>query len=602
MSKLPGDHANKGEGLNRHKPSRKRNRKAKSFSGREGNKRPDENVDAIRNPENSNGKAGRRNFGRGNSGFDRNGRTAGSSGNDMAVDATGAGRRDGRPGVGKNTRPDIYRHDNADRAFGGQGSLGRTSGQDRRSAYPGATEKPFEDSGSKSRSKNRNRKRGERGRGRPLNDEERLARSLRQPPQRAPDVAYQPSAVLNSTNDGNILSAKDTAGDRARSPAKHNAKQKDSRSDERGLQGGKRAAEIKRHRVEPYAALDLGTNNCRLLVALPQERGRFRVIDGFSRIVRLGEGLGQSGSLSEEAMDRALDALKICSEKLISHNIRRHRLIATEACRQADNGEVFLERVRNETGMKLEIIDRETEAHLAAEGCGALMDRKADAAVLFDIGGGSSELVLVNRRHRRMKVSEQIVSWTSLPVGVVTLAERHGGKHVDHKVFASMIDEVKEHIQAFEGRDELRRLWKNGRVHLLGTSGTVTTLAGIHLGLARYERRLVDGVWLNAADIDRVVKELLLMNYEQRAASPCIGKERADLVMAGCAILEAIRQTWPSDKLRVADRGLREGILTQMMERDAAWLPAKANRWRRNRNVNRHNRTSAGNEKNGQEA
>ncbi len=369
---------------------------------------------------------------------------------------------------------------------------------------------------------------------------------------------------------------------------------------------GNRAEKMRRQlestEFEPYAALDLGTNNCRLLVALPQERGRFRVIDGFSRIVRLGEGLGQSGQLSEGAMDRALEALKICSEKLISHNIRRHRLIATEACRQAENGQLFLERVRNETGMKLEIIDRETEAHLAAEGCGALMDRKADAAVLFDIGGGSSELVLVNRRHRKMRISEQIVSWTSLPVGVVTLAERHGGRHVDHKVFASMIDEVKEHIDAFEGRDELRRLWKNGRVHLLGTSGTVTTLAGIHLGLARYERRLVDGVWLNAGDIDRVVKELLLMNYEQRAASPCIGKERADLVMAGCAILEAIRQTWPSEKLRVADRGLREGILTQMMERDAAWLPTKTNRWRRNRAGNRHSRPTGSNEKGGQES
>jgi len=333
---------------------------------------------------------------------------------------------------------------------------------------------------------------------------------------------------------------------------------------------------------EPYAALDLGTNNCRLLVALPQEKGRFRVIDGFSRIVRLGEGLAHSGRLSDAAMDRSIEALKICSEKLMSHGIKRHRLIATEACRQAENGQLFLDRVRSETGMTLEIIDRETEAHLAAEGCGALMDKKADAAVLFDIGGGSSELILVNKRIKKKRLADQIVSWTSLPIGVVTLAERHGGQVVNKEIFRNMINEVKGYLAKFEGRDELARLWKNGRVHLLGTSGTVTTLAGIHLKLPRYERRLVDGLWLNAKQIDVVVEDLLAMDYKQRANSPCIGSERADLVMAGCAILEAIRQTWPSDRLRVADRGLREGILTQMMDRDSAWLAPKEGRKRRN--------------------
>lgn len=344
-----------------------------------------------------------------------------------------------------------------------------------------------------------------------------------------------------------------------------------------------------------YAALDLGTNNCRLLIALPQEKGRFRVIDGFSKIVRLGEGLAHTGKLSDEAMDRAVEALKVCATKLGNHNVRLKRLIATEACRQADNGDEFLERVLKETGLKLEVINRETEARLAAEGCGALIDKKADAGVLFDIGGGSSELILVNRRGGRKRVADQIVAWTSLPVGVVTLAERYGGKLVTREVFKSMVSEVRQMLEEFPGRHDLGRLWKHGRVHLLGTSGTVTTLAGIHLKLTRYDRRLVDGLWLSDKEIDAVLESLLGMNYQQRAASPCIGKERADLVMAGCAILEAIRITWPARRLRVADRGLREGILTQLMDRDGAWVRPKKGRWPRKRgNAVKNNKTAGG--------
>ncbi len=401
------------------------------------------------------------------------------------------------------------------------------------------------------------RRRNRRKNGRFNSGGDQMQRHLRQPVKPAPNVAYSPKQDDGIEAQPNV--SKEGQG---------NFKKP-------------RHAQPKRRDQNLFAALDLGTNNCRLLVAVPQEKGRFRVIDGFSRIVRLGEGLAHSGKLSDDAMDRAVQALKICAEKMISHDIKRHRLIATEACRQASNGEEFLKRVKQETGMDLEIIDRQTEAYLAAEGCGALMDRKADAAVLFDIGGGSSELVLVNRQGRKKRIADQIVSWTSVPIGVVTLAERHGGKTVNKEVFQAMISEVREFLDRFEGRDELARIWKNGRVHLLGTSGTVTTLAGIHLGLPKYERRLVDGLWLSANEIDKVIQDLLAMDYKQRASSPCIGNERADLVMAGCAILEAIRQTWPSNRLRVADRGLREGILTQLMDREAAWLPSKSGRWRR---------------------
>jgi exopolyphosphatase/guanosine-5'-triphosphate,3'-diphosphate pyrophosphatase len=321
-----------------------------------------------------------------------------------------------------------------------------------------------------------------------------------------------------------------------------------------------------------YAALDLGTNNCRLLVAVPGRPGQFRVIDAFSRIVRLGEGLAASGRLGEAAMDRAVQALAICADKLATRPGARRRLVATEACRAAANGEEFLARVERETGLTLEIIERQTEARLAVSGCGSLVERGTDAVVLFDIGGGSSEIALVDvSRRRSPHLADHIVAWTSLPVGVVSLAERFGGREVTRGTFVAMVDEVRGMIDAFAGRGALGGLAAGSRFHLLGTSGTVTTLAGVHLDLARYDRRRVDGLWMSDGEVDAMVERLLGWDFAARVANPCIGADRADLVLAGCAILEAIRQVWPAPRLRVADRGLREGILTELMAGDGVW-------------------------------
>ena len=317
-----------------------------------------------------------------------------------------------------------------------------------------------------------------------------------------------------------------------------------------------------------YAALDLGTNNCRLLVARPAGES-FRVVDAFSRIVRLGEGVSATGSLSEAAISRALGALAVCRDKISLRGVARTRLIATEACRAAKNGEDFRARVSEEVGLDLEIVDRETEATLAATGCTPLVDPESEGVILFDIGGGSSELVRLDRSEfsGRGPPKPVIRSWVSLPVGVVTLAERHGGKRVTREVFEGMVTEVNALIAGFAAihRTDLACM------HMLGTSGTVTTIAGVHLDLPRYDRRRVDGCWLRDDQVTAVVERLLGMSYEERVANPCIGFERADLVLAGCAILEAIRRAFPCNRLRVADRGLREGMLVQMMRADGAW-------------------------------
>lgn len=326
------------------------------------------------------------------------------------------------------------------------------------------------------------------------------------------------------------------------------------------------------HDLPVFAALDLGTNNCRLLVAVPGRPGQFRVIDAFSRIVRLGEGLGASGRLSDVAMNRAVEALKICGDKLRSRKIEDARLVATEACRAAANGEEFLSRVHSETGLTLEIIDRRTEARLAVSGCGSLVERETDGVVLFDIGGGSSEIALIDVRGQRSpRLASHIVAWTSMPVGVVTLAEKFGGREVTREIFAAMVAHVRGLLDAFVERNRLDHLRNGGRFHLLGTSGTVTTLAGVHLDLERYDRRRVDGLWMDRESVDGMVERLLGWDFQQRVANACIGADRADLVLAGCAILEAIREEWPSERLRVADRGLREGILSELMGDAGVW-------------------------------
>jgi len=329
---------------------------------------------------------------------------------------------------------------------------------------------------------------------------------------------------------------------------------------------------VARHSGAPdrrtYAALDLGTNNCRLLVARPTADS-FRVIDAFSRIIRLGEGVSLSGLLSEAAIARAVDALRVCRDKMLNRGVTRARLIATEACRAAANGAVFLARVRQDVGIDLEVVDRETEAMLAATGCTPLMDPRVSNVLLFDIGGGSSELVRLGRSAPAEggPPVPKIRAWASLPVGVVTLAERHGGVTVDRALFETMVAEVAVFVQRFAAEHG----GTEADMHMLGTSGTVTTICGVHLGLRRYDRRQVDGCWMNDGEVTTVLEQLLAMSYEERVANACIGRERADLVLAGCAILEAIRRTFPCARLRIADRGLREGMLVQMMRDDGVW-------------------------------
>jgi exopolyphosphatase/guanosine-5'-triphosphate,3'-diphosphate pyrophosphatase len=312
-----------------------------------------------------------------------------------------------------------------------------------------------------------------------------------------------------------------------------------------------------------YGAIDLGTNNCRLLIARPTDGG-FTVIDAFSRIVRLGEGLSHTGELSKDAMDRAVGALGVCAEKLRRRNVSLSRSVATEACRRAANGEEFAERVHAETGIVLDIIEPAEEARLAVLGCHKLLEPGDGPALIFDIGGGSTELVLIDQAEGATRIR----AWWSAPWGVVSLTESEGKEALEGpdriKAYKRMRERARRAFANFatmlpEKREDIR---------LLGTSGTVTTLASVHLALPSYDRRAVDGLHVPIEAMQKISGMIAGMDYDERSSLPCIGSERADLVVAGCAILEAIMEIWPARNLGVADRGIREGILRSLMARD----------------------------------
>ncbi len=342
------------------------------------------------------------------------------------------------------------------------------------------------------------------------------------------------------------------------------------------------------------AAIDIGTNNCRLLIAR-QTGDDFDVIDAFSRVVRLGEGVALTGELSQKAMDRTIEALRICARKMRRHKGVRVRVVATEACRRARNGRAFVDRVRRETGLRIDVISTEDEARLAVAGCAPLTDPEAEHLLVFDIGGGSTELIWVNlstvppsRRRslvralapagrgrpkdsaRARAAEAHIAGWISIPLGVATLYDQFTGFGDEYAQFEKMRKAFSDGLESFAANGFAPTPDRLSRLQLLGTSGTVTTLAGVHLGLPRYDRTKVDGLWVGSKSLFDVTSKLLTAGISGRSAIPCIGADRAEFLMSGAAILNAIMMTWPSPRVRVADRGLREGLLYSLMQTTGA--------------------------------
>jgi exopolyphosphatase/guanosine-5'-triphosphate,3'-diphosphate pyrophosphatase len=322
-----------------------------------------------------------------------------------------------------------------------------------------------------------------------------------------------------------------------------------------------------------YAALDLGTNNCRLLIASPHRGGdgasSIRVFDSFSRVVRLGEGVSATGVLSDDAMERTIAALKACQKKLSKYRVTNARFVATEACRRASNGQSFLNNVRDEVGIDIDIISSEEEARLAFRGCSSLLTETAKRAIVFDIGGGSTELMWidVDRVRSGDDTVHPISDWLSIGFGVMNLADKFGGSDFADMAFTDMVDFLIGQMKPFDDSNGITDIIGDTPVQLLSTSGTVTTLAAIHLDLPRYDRSRIDGITLDISDIRATVQKLLAMRPSGRFNHPCIGPDRADFILSGCAIFEAISTLWPTMQITIADRGVREGIILSLMNR-----------------------------------
>jgi exopolyphosphatase/guanosine-5'-triphosphate,3'-diphosphate pyrophosphatase len=311
------------------------------------------------------------------------------------------------------------------------------------------------------------------------------------------------------------------------------------------------------------AAVDIGTSNCRLLVARPDQL-EFQVVDSFSRVVRLGEGVKETNVLLESAIDRTIEALEICAGKMSKNRVTFSRVVATEACRKAKNRDEFVDRVKSETGISIEIITSQEEAELALLGCSPLFDNKIDNTMVFDIGGGSTELIWTSRRNDQAIQSVQSVS---IPVGVINFKDKYGGDRFDDGIYEAMIASCISSFDKFSILDDVVNKIDAGIMELLGASGTVTTLAAIHLGLKRYSRNRVDGVFLQFSDLKKITRSLSKMSFKERSDQASIGLDRADLMVPGCAILEAICCKFPIGSLRVADRGVREGILFNLIQK-----------------------------------
>ncbi|PHR57967.1 MAG: exopolyphosphatase [Robiginitomaculum sp.] len=321
-----------------------------------------------------------------------------------------------------------------------------------------------------------------------------------------------------------------------------------------------------------FGVIDLGTNNCRLLIARSRPNG-FQVVDSYSNVVRLGAGLATTGRLSEESMDAAVKAIAVCAHKMKAKSVKRWRCIATQACRAASNGEEFMARVKRETGLTFETISPRVEARLSVMGCVNIIDHNKDVALVIDIGGGSTELSWVDVRRLKSESGARlhrppISAWASLPIGVVNLSELYPENPDD---LAGWYDEMKacvlKHIQEQGCEKRFVNTFKEGRGHLVGTSGTITSLASVYLKLPYYQRNKIDGIWMETDNLINTARHLSSISLSERQKEPCIGEDRATMLVAGCAIVDVITELWPTEKTRVADRGLREGMLMGLMNK-----------------------------------
>jgi len=306
------------------------------------------------------------------------------------------------------------------------------------------------------------------------------------------------------------------------------------------------------------ATIDVGSNTVRLLVADAGEASAWRVLDEAQQVTRLGEGLAAAGVLGEAPAARTLAVVRAYAERGRRAGAARVRIVATSAVREAANGRAFAATIERATGVALRVVSGEEEARLTLLGVRRGLGDPAGALVVCDIGGGSTEYILAE--------GARVRALASLRLGVVPLAERFAfPEAVDRARYDALRAEVRGRLER-----ELPTPFRGARgARLVGTAGTVTTLAALDLGLARYDAARVQGHRLGRAAVEAQLRRLGALPVAARGALPCLEPGRADLIVPGVAIVQATLDCLGAEALTVSDWGLREGILLDALEGDA---------------------------------
>lgn len=308
------------------------------------------------------------------------------------------------------------------------------------------------------------------------------------------------------------------------------------------------------------ATIDLGTNTVRLLVVDLARDGSWRTVDHHQRVTRLGEGLTATGVLGTAPMKRTAEVVAEYVERALTAGARDVRIVATSAVRDAANGRAFAAMVGRATGRRVEVVSGEEEARLTVLGVQHALPSLTGTIVAFDIGGGSTEYIRAS--------NGAVAGAVSLRLGVVPLTERFpftGG--VDWHAYALLARHVAERLE----HEVPVALVESPVDHLVGTAGTVTTLAALDLGLAAYDAGRVQGHRLTRASVDALLERLGALSVAERAALPCLEPGRADLIIPGIAIVAATMDRFRRDTLVVSDWGLREGIVADLATHPRRW-------------------------------
>lgn len=304
-----------------------------------------------------------------------------------------------------------------------------------------------------------------------------------------------------------------------------------------------------------FAAIDLGSRNCRTIVGCQSKAGAFEYIETYSKSVSLADGVAASKKLSRKSMDRTIEALAFCSKVLSRYAGLTYLAVATDAMRRAENASVFIKRVKRELGLIISIITPQEEAYYAALGCIEVLSLETEIFVVFDIGGGSSEIALCRQKSDK---DIELIDSLSIPYGVINLLESKD--HLTFSGYSNLVQKISDLSRDFLNQYATTLDFVNN-FQCIGTSGTTTTVAALNMNLRFYDREKINDSILQFSEILKTVHYVQSLSEDERKLHPYISQSNEDLVLGGLTILEGIVRGLPASTITVTDRGVRDGVV-----------------------------------------